>query len=107
MANSDFERDGYISVKELISKDSAHILCAHAFQSIAEGNANVGEGIGEHPLTWNINCLDAFDPLLTILTSRMNELLDLDLVPTYYYQRTYLKGSSMIHHTDRPACERY
>ena len=106
--NSDFERDGYIQVKEFIPKDAAHILCAHTFKAIAEGDAAVGasRGGGEHPSTWNTNNASAFDSLLTLLTPRMNELLDLDLVPTYYYQRSYLKGSAMSHHTDRPSCER-
>ena len=106
--NLDFKRDGYIQVKEFISKDAAHILCAHAFKAIAEGESNIGggKGGGEHPSTWNTNNVGAFDPLLTLLTSKMNEMLDLDLIPTYYYQRTYLRGSAMAHHSDRPSCER-
>ena len=106
--NSDFKKDGYIQVKELISKDAAHILCSHAFKEIAGGYANwgIGQGSGEHPLTWNLNTASPFDSLITLLTPKINELLDLDLIPTYYYQRTYLRGSAMAHHSDRPSCER-
>ena len=75
--NSDFKKDGYIQVKELISKDAAHILCSHAFKAIAEGDANwgIGQGSGEHPLTWNLNTVSPFDSLIT-------------------------------HHSDRRSCER-
>ena len=105
--NSDFEKDGYLVVKNFISRDSADMLCALTLKAISDGVASPGQGVGgEHPFTWNINSFSAFDPLLTLLTPKMNEMLDLDLVPTYYYQRTYLRGGAMSHHTDRPSCQR-
>ena len=105
--NPDFERDGYLVVKNFIPRDSADMLCALTLKAVADGVASPGQGVGgEHPYTWNINSFSAFDPLLTLLTPKMNEILDLDLVPTYYYQRTYLKGGAMSHHTDRPSCQR-
>ena len=83
------------------------MLCALTLKAVADGVASPGQGRGgEHPYTWNINSFSAFDPLLTLLTPKMNEMLDLDLVPTYYYQRTYLRGGAMSHHTDRPSCQR-
>jgi len=74
--NSDFERDGYKIVKNFITKDSADILCALTLKTI-------------------------FDPLLSLLTPKINESLELDLIPTYYLQTTYLKGGSLPSHTDR------
>ena len=105
--NSDFERDGYKIVKNFISKDSADLLCCLCLKSVADGVAQPGGGRGgEHPYTWNNGNLSALDPLLCLFTEKMNQELDLDLVPTYYYQRTYLRGGAMAHHTDRPSCER-
>ena len=106
--NSDFERDGYKIVKNFISRDSADLLCCLCLKSVADGVAQPGgaRGSGEHPYTWNNSNLSALDPLLCLFTEKMNQELDLDLVPTYYYQRTYLRGGAMAHHTDRPSCER-
>ena len=106
--NKEFEKNGYVIVKNLISRDAADTLCALTFKHIADGKAQPGSGrgSGEHPFTWNINAFSAFDPLLTLLTPKVSEILELDIVPTYYYQRTYLKGAAMSHHTDRPSCQR-
>ena len=103
--NSDFERDGYLIIKNFISRESADLFCALTFKAIEDGVAFVGSG-EEHPLTWNINNFYPFDPLLALFTPKMNEILGLDLIPTYYYQRTYLKGSVLKNHIDRPACQR-
>ena len=87
--NSDFERDGYKIVKNFISRDSADLLCCLCLKSVADGVAKPGGGRGgEHPYTWNNHNLSALDPLLCLFTEKMNQELDLDLVPTYYYQRT-------------------
>ena len=105
--NSDFERDGYLVIKNFISKDSADLLCALTLKAISDGIATRGPcGFGEHPNTWNINALSEFDPLLPLFTPKMNEILELDLIPTYYYQRTYLRDSALQQHWDRESCQR-
>ena len=54
--NPDFERDGYLVVKNFIPRDSADMLCSLTLKAVADGVAKPGQGIGgEHPLTWNIN----------------------------------------------------
>ena len=53
--NPDFERDGYLVVKNFIPRDSADMLCALTLKAVADGVASPGQGRGgEHPYTWNI-----------------------------------------------------
>ena len=115
--NPDYKRDGYIFIKNFISKEISDMLCAYVLKLVSEGKAIEGKhdgAAGEHPLTWNIGKVsgwsfgltpEVFDILLSIFTPRVSKILDLDIVPTYYYQRTYLRGSSMNHHIDRSSCE--
>ena len=50
--NPDFERDGYLVVKNFIPRDSADMLCALTLKAIADGVASPGQGRGgEHPYT--------------------------------------------------------
>lgn len=35
----------------------------------------------------------------------IENILQIDLFPTYYYERCYWKNSVLVRHTDRPACE--
>ena len=102
--NPDFERDGYLVVKNFIPRDSLHDICLNI--KTKQMVLQTSQGLVVNILILGILIVFPFDPLLTLLTPKMNEILDLDLVPTYYYQRTYLRGGAMSHHTDRPSCQR-
>lgn len=39
------------------------------------------------------------------IRKRLEEVLDIDLLPTYYYDRFYYAGQDLKRHYDRPACE--
>ena len=97
--NKEFEKNGYVIVKNLINRDAADTLCALTFKHIADGKAQPGSGrgSGEHPFTWNINAFSAFDPLLTLLTPKVSEILELDIVPTYYIKEHILKVNVSPH----------
>ena len=40
-----------------------------------------------------------------LIGKAIENILQIDLFPTYYYERCYWKGSVLERHTDRPACE--
>ena len=40
-----------------------------------------------------------------LIGKAIENILQIDLFPTYYYERCYWKGSVLARHTDRPACE--
>ena len=40
-----------------------------------------------------------------LIEKAIENILQIDLFPTYYYERCYWKNSVLVRHTDRPACE--
>ena len=40
-----------------------------------------------------------------LIGKAIENILQIDLFPTYYYERCYWKNSVLVRHTDRPACE--
>ena len=40
-----------------------------------------------------------------IVKKKIENILEMDLHPTYFYDRFYFPGQELIKHTDRPACE--
>ena len=40
-----------------------------------------------------------------LIGKAIENILEIDLFPTYYYERCYWKNSVLLRHTDRPACE--
>jgi alkylated DNA repair dioxygenase AlkB len=92
-------------IREFFTADELHALRRHVerktrrrqFRSMA-GDSQVDGAPCEYA-----------DPvaerLLSVKTSYLCELLNLDLVPTYTYIRLYRPGDRLAAHRDRPACE--
>lgn len=40
-----------------------------------------------------------------LIKNKIENILDMDLYPTYFYDRFYFAGQQLKRHTDRPACE--
>jgi hypothetical protein len=62
-------------------------------------------GDGQSPNSFSIYSATCFESLSLILNQKMNEITNLNLVPTYTYARIYYKGAILKPHTDRPSCE--
>jgi hypothetical protein len=112
--NSKFEKNGYLILKNLIPQALADYCTAVAFEMIRDGRyVYAGVPPHEHSRTWNVGghsctCHFANNPfymLLYSLTPKISEILEQEIVPTYCYQRTYLRGSLMAYHTDRASSQ--
>ncbi len=113
--NSKFEKNGYLILKNLIPRDLADYCTAVSFDMISRRPDGVYSGVPpmEHSRTWNVGghscaCHFAHNPFYMVLyslTPKISEILEQEVVPTYCYQRTYLRGSLMAYHTDRPASQ--
>lgn len=40
-----------------------------------------------------------------LVKKEIEHILDMDLYPTYFYDRFYFEGQELVRHTDRPSCE--
>jgi hypothetical protein len=106
-----FEKQGYVIVKNFISKDIAKYLfeytkfLSHVLRDSPMKPENV---IGDNLVkdSWGNKHGDiAFDVLMKMMKPKMEEITGLQLYPTYTYFRLYQSENIMPKHRDRPSCE--
>ena len=47
----------------------------------------------------------SYRPAHRLILKLIENILEMDLLPTYYFDRFYYKGQELSRHTDRPSCE--
>ena len=105
-----FQENGYVLVKNFITKDVAKYLYEYLMFSthahILAGNKNSISGDSQVPGSFTRGHGDlALDSLMKMMKPKMEEVTGLELYPTYTYSRIYKQGNYLAHHTDRPSCE--
>tara|TARA_R110000822_G_scaffold53914_3_gene138693 strand:- start:20 stop:634 length:615 start_codon:yes stop_codon:yes gene_type:complete len=107
--NSKLEKHGYFIERNFLNRNTADLLCLYSLKSVQDGISTPGSTDDpiEHKLSWNLGAPGhaAFDSLLGTMTDKMIQLCEVELFPSYYYQRIYLEGADMNGHIDRPACQ--
>ena len=107
--------DGYLYVPEIIIDPSNLYLSPPKDEN---NNNKVGalfyrddddvffEPIDEHvPTSFSRYRYPPYREVHALLGQAIENILQIDLFPTYYYERCYWKGSVLERHVDRPACE--
>lgn len=115
---SAFKKDKYKIIKKAVSPElseflSNYLLCKKEvymtmsrdrfipFDSNEMGTMDDGQVSG----AFSIYGDPAFDVLLQKLLPLTAKELDLELIPTYSYTRSYSKGQQLVKHKDRKACD--
>ena len=49
--------------------------------------------------------IPTYKDLHILIKNKIEKILDMDLYPTYFYDRFYFVGQELTRHTDRPSCE--
>ena len=109
--NIDFEKNGYIVVRNFFSEETIDILSTyfdlkyrviqsddylrHEYTSSSSDVAN-GLRFSNDYLT---------ESILLLYGDKMSKVLELDLIPTYTYARIYEQGNTLKPHSDRQSCE--
>jgi len=115
--NEIFERDGYLFVPNLVED----------IESFNEKPPMNDKGIGatglvkfhpkrsdkftyepvddQAPLSFCRYNSPIYKELHYKIRKKLEEILEIDLLPTYYYDRFYYVGQDLSRHHDRPACE--
>tara|TARA_B100000902_G_scaffold101940_1_gene104316 strand:+ start:5158 stop:6630 length:1473 start_codon:yes stop_codon:yes gene_type:complete len=99
---------GFYVVKDFFSKKQADYFLYQSVETIQ--NQEVYFGGDEdpehvHPMTYNVNGHPIWENLLYSKVKEVEDIVEEKLIPTYSYQRTYLKGAAMNHHKDWPWCQ--
>ena len=65
------------------------------------GGGEIGDGdSGVHPMTWNVNSHPVWQNTLYSSLKDVETIVDEKLIPIYTYQRTYMQGAEMSHHSN-------
>jgi len=100
---------GYVVVDNFFTDIQSEYYMSQVANSISEREMllgqNMGAGYGVHPMTWNVNSHPIWESVMWSCLTEVERLTDERLFPIYSYQRVYLKGSNMQHHSDHPWCQ--
>jgi len=100
--SNDFDKNGYIHLKDFLDKDSCQELTQELNNYIAQGKTAKDD---QCPLSEGIHGAPTFDKLLEDLLPHFEKASGKRLYPTYSYARLYKTGEELKIHSDRPACE--
>jgi hypothetical protein len=113
--NESFEKNGYLFIPGLI-EDPENLYCPPPLDE--NGNRFTGQlnyyrkdkfayfpdenQVAGSLARYNI---PMYKELHYIVRKKIEEVLGMDLLPTYFYDRFYYVGQQLKRHSDRPACE--
>lgn len=108
-----FKDEGYQVVRNVLSKELLlHLKTEFEilrdvvyFKNKVDINDKYHFGDGQSPNSFPIYSAIFFESLAINLNPLMNDIVGLNLFPTYTYARMYYKGSILKKHVDRPSCE--
>lgn len=104
-ARQKFELNGgYAEVPEMVSDDILRIL--KSINTMIDVNEYLTKEKGEFIKdAKGKHGLQISELLLLYFQSHFSAIVGKNLVPTYSFTRTYMKGSDLKRHSDRPACQ--
>jgi hypothetical protein len=97
-----FEKNGYVVLSDVISKEESNRLTQHMFKLFEAGKLVRDD---QCPLSDAVYGDPEFDSLLAKLAEPLGKNIGKKLLPTYTYARIYRPGEILKKHKDRPSCE--
>ena len=97
-----FNHQGYVILKDALSKQQCQELTDHMFKLHEEGKTEKDE---QCPLSDSVYGDPLFDDLLQKFADPIGQHIGKKLLPTYTYARIYRPGEVLKAHKDRPACQ--
>ena len=106
--------DGYLYAPEIIidpknlyfpppkDENNNNKICALVYEG---DEAKLIEEDKDVPTSFSRYRYPLYHEVHKLVGKAIENILQIDLFPTYYYERCYWKGSVLARHTDRPACE--
>lgn len=97
-----FEKNGYVVLKDVLSKNQCDQLTQHMFSLLKQGKLIKDD---QCPLSDAVYGDEIFDSLLQRFAKPIGDSVGRTLLPTYTYARIYRPGEVLKRHKDRPSCE--
>lgn len=99
-----FEQNGYLHIKDILSKDLC-IFLTHALFRSSSYTQQFGDDNQVKELKAFLSHEYMFETLHENIWNKLENIIEEELIPTYSYARIYSNGSILEKHTDRPSCE--
>ena len=96
-----FKKDRYLYVKEFLSEEE-RLHCLEILRKAHEQGIYYKDGMCPKSISY---AWDDLDEVLHNKKSFIEEIIGIELIPTYAYARKYLSGEKLFNHVDRPCCE--
>lgn len=112
--NNQFEEDGYIFIPKLVANpeslyfkplinDDGYGMSGSIF--FKKNHAEYRKDDGQVQNSFSRYNYPAYKNAYEVIQKEIERILQIDLFPTYYFERFYYVGSELVRHRDRPACE--
>ena len=101
------EKNKYKYVKNILSPDMVRFLSSWSLMNFQKTDQDGFIGDPDVPLSSSLHSKNSeiYQHLLHFLLPMMQQETNLELQPTFCYNRIYMGGSALKKHTDRPSCE--
>jgi len=93
----------YMHYKNFFSKEMTDLF--HEYSIMMRRHKKTVKPDHACPLSEVISADPLLDSVNVIIKPKIEEIVELKLLPTYAYSRIYAPGDKMAAHTDRPSCE--
>ena len=106
--NKEYLENVYIVLKNFLNPGVTKYFNGRTFRYLEHpyhNDYNKGSGHGEHSRSWNTYAHETWEAALEMVCPSVQQIIGAPVIPTYSYQRMYMNGSAMAHHSDRPACQ--
>lgn len=100
--NNELIENNYIVVRNFISEEKSKELSSEFFKHCEKNSLNGDEQAPNSHSSYNYI---SFLELLCEKTPEVSNIIGETVLPTYAYSRVYKKGSELLPHVDRDACE--
>lgn len=97
-----FEKNGYVILKDALTKEQAASLTKHMFDLYEQGNLTKDD---QCPLSDAVYGDPIFDNILQKFAKPIGDAVGKTLLPTYTYARIYRPGEILKRHKDRESCQ--
>jgi hypothetical protein len=97
-----FAKHGWAYVSNLVDKRECEMISNHLHIMNDEGKMRPDR---QCPISVGMYSDPVLDTFLELNRSKISELVNLHLLPTYAFARLYKRGEVLALHRDRPSCE--
>lgn len=105
-----FNKNGFVLVPNMVQNVQQYRSCVPKQTGLVVYDKQTGDYLYDDvepqvPGSFARTSFPQYQQLYYEIKKKVEDILDMKLYPTYYFDRFYFAGQELKRHTDRPACE--